>query len=202
VFFAPLPPGRKAKKPLDVAIVRLRPAFHDVLRPLAAGIEAVGAAGDVDQYDRSRDVILLTGFPTFLGFQSSNDPRLLLVSIITHYTGITGTDEHGRLEVEWKDAIPHEGHPVYPHIDVQAGKTMQLFPPGGISGGGVWRIRGAPQEVVWSPSSHAKLIGVPVASLESKATEFAESVAAWGGWLKQTSEYLTEPAPDGPFATS
>jgi hypothetical protein len=86
---------------------------------------------------------------------------------------------------------------------VQAGKTMQLFPPGGISGGGVWRIRGAPQDVVWSPSSHAKLIGVPVAWLESKATEFAESVAAWGAWLNETSHHLTEPPPPGgPFAAS
>jgi len=90
VSFAPLAPGRSADKPVDVAVVRLRADLHDLLRPLAAPIEVVG---DDDRIDPAADVVLLTGFPSYLAFQSLTDPRLILLSTMTHFTGITGHDD-------------------------------------------------------------------------------------------------------------
>jgi len=170
----------RAEKPVDVAAVTLRADLHETLRSLAAGMEAVAADDDT----RPDDVVILAGFPAFLSFRSPADARMQLFSTITHITGVTGKDEHGRLKVEWNDAIPHEDAPPFPHLDVQPGKTMRLGSPAGISGGAVWRVRGAGAGNVWSPSSHAKLIGVPV-SWNQHDTEYAESVRAWGPWLAE-----------------
>ena len=68
---------------------------------------------------------------------SPADARMQLFSTITHITGVTGKDDLGRLMVEWTEAIPHEGTPPFPHLDVQPGKTMRLGSPAGISGGAV-----------------------------------------------------------------
>jgi len=182
---APLPPGRATEKPVDVAIVTLRADLHSELRPLAAGLEAI-AADDDTQAD---DVIIVAGFPTFLSFRSLADARMYLFSTISHITGVTGKDEYGRLKVEWSDAIPREDAPRFPHLDVQPGKSMRLGSPAGISGGAVWRVRGAGAGKVWSPSSHAKLIGVPVA-WDLCDTEYAESVKTWGTWLIEVARRL------------
>jgi hypothetical protein len=184
-ILAPLPVGRDAGKPVDVAVVTLRHDLHARLRPLAAGIDAVAS----DDHTEPEDVVILAGFPTFLSFQAPADARKYLFSSMTHLTGVTGKDEHGRLMIEWTEAVPHEDAPAYPHLDVKPGETMQLGSPVGISGGAVWRVRGASSGVMWSPSSHAKLIGVPVA-WNRKDTEYAESVAAWGPWLAEVAARL------------
>src|SRR6266478_5780726 len=74
-----LAPGRTAEKPVDVAVVTLRPHLHDRLRPLAAGIEAI-ATDDGAEPD---DVVILCAFATFLSFRSPADVRQLLFSTIT-----------------------------------------------------------------------------------------------------------------------
>jgi len=178
-------PGRTQEKPVDVAIVTLRDDLHDRLRLLAAGIESI-ATDDAAEPD---DVVILCGFPTYLSFRSPADVRKHLFATITHITGVTGKDEHGRLKVEWNNAIPHEGSPSFPHLDVQPGKLMQLGSPGGISGGAVWRVRGFRADALWAPSSDAKLIGVPVA-WDRRETEYAESVNAWGPWVLETARFL------------
>ena len=60
------------------------------------------------------DVVILAGFPAFLSFRSPADARMQLFSTITHITGVTGKDDHGRLKVEWTEVIPHEGTPPAP----------------------------------------------------------------------------------------
>jgi len=42
---------------------------------------------------------------------------------------------------------------------------------------------------MWSPSSRAKMIGVP-GSWNWRDTEFAESVSAWGPWVLETAARL------------
>ncbi len=170
-----LAPGRTSEKPVDVAVVTLRTNLHSRLRPLAAGIEAIASNDETD----ADDVVILAGFPTFLSFPSASDARMHLFATITYITGVSGKDEYGRLKVQWNSAIPYEGGPRLPHLDVQPGKVMQLGSPGGISGGAVWRVRAPGAGKLWSPSSHAKLIGVPVA-WDRRETEYAESVSAWG----------------------
>jgi len=184
-FLAPLAAGRPAEKPVDVAVVTFRADLHAELRPLAAGMEAIPNDDDT-QLD---DVVILAGLPSFLSFPSPVDARKYLFSTITHHTGVTGKDEDGRLKVEWSEAVPHQSAPKYPHLDVQPGKSMPLGSPAGISGGAVWRIRGAGPGKMWSPSSHANLIGVPV-SWNQRDTEYAESVTAWGTWLKDLVRQL------------
>ena len=172
--------------------MQLRSCFRRLLRPevekrVSAYAASIDAIAETDE-TTSTDVVVMVGFPSYLRFPSALHRNLTWVSTITHFTGVTGRDRFGRLEVDWDEAIPHEGHPTYPHIDVQAGQVMKLQMPKGISGGGVWRIRGARSDAVWSPTSHAKLIGVPVAFL--KPTEFAESVLAWGPWLRELAATL------------
>lgn len=174
-----LAPNRKPKQ-LDVAVVALRPSVHEVLRPLCAGRAAVVVA-DNDDLEPS-DVVFLAGFPSYLGFQNRQDPREYLAATLTYFTGVKGHDVHGRLEVEWGEAIPDKEAPVFPHLDVLPGVPMQLQAPFGVSGGGIWRVRGARGDALWSPSSHAKLIGVPSA-WNQRNTQYAESVSAWGPWL-------------------
>jgi hypothetical protein len=179
-------PGRVPEKPVDVALVTVRPEFHDRLRPLAAGMERIAD----DDAVRPEDVLLLAGFPMSLSYRQS--PKTQRFATLTYATGITGRDQHGRLEVYYDEAIPHEGIPTLPHLpDVLPGKVMSLGHPGGISGGGLWRVRGSEKgEALWSPSSHATLIGVPVA-WNGRTTEYAESVAVWGRWLKDAADRLT-----------
>lgn len=181
-------PGRTPEKPVDVALVTLREDLHQCLRALAAGVDQVA---DDDRVEPT-DVIFLVGFPAFLAFEPAANVRMF--STITYTTGVTGTDEHGRLEVQWDEAIPHEDAPRFPHIKAEPGKVVRLGGPdrgpGGVSGGALWRIRGCkPGDAIWSPSSHAQLIGVPVA-WNMRATQFAESVTAWGPWLKTTADQL------------
>lgn len=177
-------PGRTREKPIDVAIVAINADLHDQLRPLAVGIERVGRDDATDP----SDVLLMCGFPGFLAYPQGN---LRQVGTISYSTGVTGRDRWGRLEVYWDEAIPYEGSPTPPHLDLCPGKVSHLGHPGGISGGGVWRVRGAKKgDLIWSPSSHADLIGVPV-SFDSRRTQYAESVDAWGPWLIETAERLT-----------
>jgi hypothetical protein len=171
--------------PVDVAVVTFRETYEARLRPLTAGIDAVGE----DDLTDASDVVFLVGFPNYLGFRSEADPRVHLVSTLTYFTGVKGRDRHGRLEVAWGQAIPDADAPTYPHLKVQAGHSMQLGSPGGVSGGALWRVRGSTAGNLWSPSSHAKLIGVPVA-WNQRDTEYAESVVAWGSWLRETALVL------------
>jgi hypothetical protein len=193
-FVAPLPPGRVPEKPVDVAIVTLRADLHAELAPLAAGMEAIVPDDNI----QADEAVIVAGFPTYLAFRSPEDARKYLFSTISHLTGVKGKDEHGRLMLEWTEAIPHEGAPPFPHVDVQPGKSMPLGSPLGISGGAVWRVRGAEKGEIWSPSSHAKLIGVPV-SWNCRDTEYAESVNAWGTWVIGFAR-RPESVPDGNLA--
>jgi hypothetical protein len=177
-------PGRTPEKPVDVALMTIRGDLHDGLRPLAAGIEQI-AENDVVN---PQDVLFLSGFPTFLSFRESASMRRF--ATITYATGVTGRDQHGRLEVYWDEAIPTDDAPRLPHLEVQPGKPMALGSPGGISGGGLWRVRGSKKgDLIWSPSSHATLVGIPVAFIRPR-TEYAESAVAWGPWLRIAAERL------------
>jgi hypothetical protein len=177
-------PGRTPGNPVDVALVALRADVHDRLRPLAAGVERV-AADDTVGCD---DVLFLCGFPAHLSFPAS--PTMHKFTTISYSTGITGKDKHGRLEVYWKDSIPYDDAKVPPHVDMPAGKVSKLGPPRGVSGGGLWRVQGSKKgDLIWSPSSHASLVGVPVA-WDTRQTEYAESVNDWGAWLRQVAEHL------------
>jgi len=162
----------------DVAVISLRTRVHAQLRPYCAGVEALSSDDEV----APKDAVFLVGFPSYLGFRSESDPREYLASTLTYFTGVRGRDSKGRLEVEWGEATPDPGVPRYPHLDVEPGKTMRLKSPVGVSGGGLWRVRGAKADSLWSPSSHAKLIGVPC-SWDRDSTQYAESVTAWGPWL-------------------
>lgn len=132
-------------------------------------------------------MLFLAGFPSFLSFRESSTLRRF--GTITYSTGVTGRDEHGRLEVLWDEAIPTEDAPRFPHLALEPGKLTRLGHPRGISGGGVWRVRGSKKgDIIWSPSSHADLIGIPVAFLAP--TQYAESAVAWGTWLRDAAERL------------
>jgi len=176
-------PGRTPQNPVDVALLTIDADLHDQLRPLAAGIERVAG----DDAVNPEDVVFMCGFPTFLSFRETNYRHVATISLVT---GVTGRDQHGRLEVDWDEAIPQEGTPTLPHLDLRPGKVGRLGHPRGISGGGVWRVRGTRKgDLIWSPSSHQDLIGVPVA-FDRRRTQYAESAAAWGPWLREAAEQL------------
>jgi hypothetical protein len=182
VYFAP---GLRGDERIDVAVVRLRPQFHDLLRPGAAGLEVLADDASV----APTDTVFLTGYPRFLAFPDPGRPRDFFVPSIFYVTTVEGFTENGLLKVYWRDAEMGFDAPPFPHLDVQPGKVMRLGDAKGISGGGLWRVRVPGPDKVWSPSSHAKLIGIAVA-WNTVDTEFAESASGWAGWVRDVASRL------------
>jgi hypothetical protein len=185
-LFPPLP---FADRIVDVAVVRLDPWLHDALRPLAASIDQVAVEDAVSD----TDVVFTVGFPNALAFEDPTLPKRYMVSTVTLVTGIKGHDKHGRLEVEWGEAVVGEGNRAYPKgvgrddlLQFREGAQIRLPHPGGISGGAVWRLPEAKAAEIWSPSTHAQLIGMTVAYNE-RSTEYAESSTTFGPWLHKLS---------------
>lgn len=183
--FAPPRPASLGDRPVDVALVTLKPELHELLRPVAAGLESIAADDSIGE----TDVTYLVGFPSFLAFADNRAPRVHQMSMITYATGVKDHDKHGRLEIDWRDAIAGRQTREYPHLTITAGELMELGHPSGVSGGGVWRFKGAGKGELWSPTSDAKLIGIPVAYNE-RFTEYAETVLHWGSWVRAVAERL------------
>ena len=108
-----------------------------------------------------------------------------MAQTLTYETELTGKGEKGRLELAWDTAVPlHDSKPL-PHVRVTAGVEMELDAPFGVSGGGIWRVRRNQKGEIWSPTSHAKLIGVQGTHEPSLKRVYAESVVLWGRWLQE-----------------
>jgi hypothetical protein len=66
---------------------------------------------------------------------------------------------------------------------------MKLGDAKGISGGGLWAVSGASAGELWSPSTHAKLIGVAVA-WNTRDTEYCEPATLWGDWVRAVMQLI------------
>jgi len=134
---------------------------------------------------------ILTRFPRSLGFWARTPTTTAaMMSAITFGTGITSRDEKRRLGVEWDKAIAWLDSPRLPHIDNRPGVEMELGDPQCVSGGGLWYLERGETGKIWSPTSHARLIGVPCSFNQGLKTEYAESVALWGNWLREKVEEI------------
>ena len=176
-------PPRPGEKPVDVAVVTLRERLHAILRPLATGLDSIAADDVVD----TGDGILLAGFPCYLGNVALGPGhRAWMGRLLTYETEVTGKDEIGRLKLAWNTAVPlHDSRPL-PHVHVTPGAKMELGDPQGASGGGIWRVRRKQEgELIWSPTSHARLIGIQSAHTPKLETAYAESVVLWRSWLQE-----------------
>ncbi|MCA3010771.1 MAG: hypothetical protein INH41_00065 [Myxococcaceae bacterium] len=174
-------------KPVDVAIVTLKKGLHSDFAPIAASLDVVDGADDV----LSTDVIFAVGMPNYLAFKDPGAANRYLLSTVTYVTGVKGHDKKGRLEIEWGEATVGPENKAFPQLadrpelaEFSPGATVQLGHPRGISGGAVWRLRGAGRGEFWAPSTHARLIGVPV-SFDERSTEYAESSVKWASWLRE-----------------
>lgn len=179
-------------RPVDVAIVTLRSELHELFAPIAASIEVVEPSDNV----APTDLVFLVGMPNYFAFENPEVSKQYMISTITYVTGITGHDKKGRLEVEWSTAevaVENKPFPLLPDRpelnEISPGKTVRLRGPQGISGGGVWKLRGAAPGELWAPSTHARLIGVPVAYDERK-TEYAESAVRWASWVHSVANRI------------
>jgi hypothetical protein len=136
---------------------------------------------------KENDIPIIAGFPSFLSRATLREEQKVIdmdVASLSYITSIEGTDEFHRLKVEWHEARAIWDMPEMPHFKVEYGTTFELGAPCGISGGGVWRVRGPdhPVEGIWAPATHCQLIGV--ASAKRGRVEFAEPVELWLNWLR------------------
>lgn len=174
---------------VDVALVLVSDDAQRVLRSMAITIENIASDDDVDD---NKDVVVLSGYPFYLSGALDSSPKSRGYSHIHHITGVRHRDDCGRLHLSWDDAVVRPGDEVPPHVDVKPGEVFRLGHPGGISGGAVWRFRGAKKEQpIWAPSSDGQIIGVPMA-WDKVSTEIAESCCLWRDWLLESVAKVDE----------
>jgi hypothetical protein len=198
VFLGPERPEsfvRQNEHSVDVALVTLRKHASDQVATIV-GDTAIAETSEV----QPDDVVVISGFPTYLS-QAKRGPGAVQIEAgsIAYVTGVLGRDDHGRLKVEWSDATMISGGTAPPHIQRPHGEIFKLGHPSGISGGGVWRVRGpSSKSELWSPGRHCQLIGIAVAVSVREAIEFAEPVELWRDWLQNVK---TLPGPQSGGAT-
>jgi hypothetical protein len=189
IFLGPLRPGQHDHEHeyVDVAAASLsRHGRERLAAPAGVAIAETSAT-------MKTDVVVIAGFPSFLSRAAVHSERKLIdmhVASIMYVTGIEGIDEFRRLQVEWHQARAVWDIPDMPHFKVEHGTTFELGAPFGVSGGGVWRVRGPdhPTEGLWTPTTHCQLIGVASAKLER--VEFAEPVELWRDWLRDVEREI------------
>jgi hypothetical protein len=172
---------------IDVAAIALTRAAREML----AG--APGASIATDSTGDETSLIAVAGFPSgYTKVDVVHAQRTIYVGVtpLLYVTGINGRDQYGRLEVEWDKGTSIWGLPDDLRFDVSPDRTFPLCTPHGVSGGGVWRIRGPRRktEGVWAPSTHCELIGVASAVLGK--VELAEPVELWTDWLNQVEREI------------
>jgi hypothetical protein len=155
----------------DVALIFLKPHATQVLQPWALPRSSIGTDDDLEPGDPFK----LAGFPSewrLLGTIQETGGVAMGLTSVCYGTNLKNPprDDRGRLRVDWSERVVEGGQPVkMPH-------------PGGISGGGLWRLLSAPKDAVWHAARAAKLIGVPT-SWDKVDTEFVVPVSRWGPWL-------------------
>lgn len=168
---------------VDVAAVSLVPTVRDRIR------EIVRATIATDSETHEDDNVVIAGFPSFLiqGERPTERRLDLHYAPFFHFTGIEGHDSIGRLRVGWNKARVIWEIPEIPHFRIPDTEAVfELESPRGISGGGLWRVRGPISKAeIWTPTSHCQLIGVPVAYKGKIA--FAEPVESFRTWLDDIS---------------
>lgn len=168
---------------VDVAAVVLTPAAHKTL-----GFGKGCSVATETSVDEERDVLVLAGYPMFVTDYRLNDSELEgRISRFLYTTGIEGVDGNGRFRVYWRDAVAGPDAPALPQFSFPTNDVFTLGHPRGISGGGLWRIRGALEvSELWSPSTHCELIGL--ASAFREPHELCEPTTLWSEWLEQVHE--------------
>jgi hypothetical protein len=146
---------------------------------------------------KENDIPIIAGFPSFLSRATLHEEQKVIdmdVAWISYITGIEGVDEFQRLKVGWHEARAIWDVPEIPHFKVEHAATFELGAPYGISGGGVWRVRGPDHPVagIWAPTTHCQLIGV--ASAKRERIEFAEPVELWLDWLRSVEQEIDSSA--------
>lgn len=179
VRFGPEASGRD--EPIDVAVVRLRETLHSIHRPLAAPVAVVAYDDEIGP----RQLTVSADFPRSFGY--FHDRMHYLQPPMTLMTEPRGHDSKGRLQFDWSEGLVTEESPL-PHPNFRAGELVALGDQQGISGGAVWRISAPSSGELWSPTSHANLIGI--ACSRKGETQFAESVAAWREWLLSSIDWI------------
>jgi len=182
VFLGPTRRGNPDDEHVNVDVAAI--ALSRATRERLAGIPGASVAADSTQGEA--DLIAIAGFPgRYTKVDVVHAQRTVYVGVtpLLYVTGINGRDQHGRLEVEWERGTSIWGLPEDSRFEVGPDRTFQLCSPHGVSGGGVWRIRGPRHktEGLWSPSTHCELIGIASAVLGR--VEFAEPIELWADWL-------------------
>ena len=155
----------------DIGVMDLKPHAVEALRPWALPISALGT----DDSLQVGDAFKLAGFPyewtQVERLEASHGMAMGLVSV-TYGTNLKDPprDDRGRLRIDWSERV------------VESGESVRMPHPGGISGGGLWRLLQAPKDVLWRADACAKLIGVPV-SWNKVDTSFVVPISKWGPWL-------------------
>lgn len=174
---------------VDVALLLVSDDAQRVLRSMAVVMANIASDDDVDD---DKDVVVLSGYPFYLSGTLDGSPKSRGYSHIHYITGVRHRDDCGRLHVSWDEAVVQPGDEVPPHVAVKPGEVFRLGHPGGISGGAVWRFRGAKKEQpIWAPSSDGQIIGVPMA-WDGVNTEIAESCCLWRDWLLESVTKIDE----------
>ena len=98
---------------------------------------------------------------------------------------MNGRDNCERLCVEWSEAVTDPAAPTHPRFEAVSRKATELGEPYGISGGGLWRIRGTKEKAkIWTPANgdQGTLLGV-ASAWNGRDTEFVEPTSLWADWF-------------------
>jgi hypothetical protein len=187
IQFAPPRPASLSVPPcenaVDVAAVRLTLATGSQLSIGFCSPDQLGQDDDV----AATDVVPIAGFASFLAFTSDHPPKRTELTNIIYTTGFDGRDSCGRLRVNWNEALVDPGAPEHPRFKALPNKPTKLGEPYGISGGGLWRIRGTPSKAeIWTPArtGQGDLLGV-ASAWDNKKTEFVEPTSLWAEWFAE-----------------
>jgi hypothetical protein len=162
----------------DIAIAIPSAEAHEVLVRARCTIESASVATATDDGVDSSQWLLMGGYPAELGSVSVDHAAEIVTlnrgSMIYTFPSVERDALRNRYRIPWIE-------------DAEAPSPR----PQGISGGPLWRVdTGTPQNEIWTPEKRLKLIGVATSYLESERIEFAESVAVWGDWFRETIAVL------------
>lgn len=152
----------------DVGLLVIKPDLGNVVAPFAITIQEIAE----DDVVEDRHSLLLTGFPAALVGNRVVNPKVIEFGFrqLAYGTGLgePARDDRGRLRIAWTERDTPDG-------------PTKMFPPGGISGGALWRFTAVPDSEIWAPAK-GRIIGI-ASTWDSESTEFAEPVTAWREWL-------------------
>lgn len=174
-----------APERLDVALAFLRESVSSQLRQHALPVDRLEQQSERRIHEGS--MLIAAGFPeqfTYDAHHPSGTVQHRFADILNYTSDFTHDDR--TISIAWKQGqITGDAFP-YDDLAVPRDRAIQFRKPTGLSGGPVYLVRATREDMLWSPSGDATLIGV--------ATEFTvnrrEQALPWWRWSNWVADML------------